>query len=85
MWVGYLPPIAAKILPARAILSVFSAYEIILAFWLLSNKKVFCAACLSALTLLAIIIPNLGVFSVVFRDVAILFSALALAVLSRKN
>ena len=85
MWIGFLPAAITKILPAQLVLFVFSAYEIFLALWLLANKKIFYAACLSSLTLLAIIIQNLGVFSIVFRDVAILFSALALAVLSYKN
>ena len=85
MWIGFLPPWTAKILPARAVLFGFAFYETVLALWLLANKKIFYAACLSTLTLLAIIIPNLGIFSVVFRDVAILFSALALAVLSYKS
>ena len=85
-WTGYLPHFLKTIFPERLLLGAFSCYEILLSFWLLSNKKIFHAAVLAAVTLFMIIVPNLApsLFDVVFRDVAILSSAIALAILEYK-
>ncbi len=64
---------------------IFSIYEIVLGLWLLTDKKTFHAASLAALTMTMIIIFNLSALDLVFRDVAILFAALALAALHHKN
>lgn len=82
-WIGFLPIFLRRIIPEKTLLLLFSLYEIVLASWLLSGKKVFYAAVISAMTLFAIIITNIGVMDIIFRDVAILAAALALATLSR--
>ncbi len=81
-WVGYLPVFLKKILPTNVLLGGFSIYEVFLAVWLLLGKKIFYVALLSALTLAAIIVFNIGVIDIVFRDFAILSAAFALAILS---
>ena len=81
-WVGYIPQFVQQLIPPRIFLHIHSAGEVFLALWLLSNKKTFYAAILSALALFAIIIFNVGALEIVFRDVTIMFAALALAVLS---
>lgn len=81
-WIGYLPIFLRHMFPANLLLAGFSAYQILLSFWLLSGKKALYAALLSALTLVGIIIANIGALDIVFRDFAILFAALALAALS---
>ena len=57
-------------------------YQIGLALWLLSGKYTFYAAILAAVTLLGIIFPNISDLDVIFRDVAIFFGAVALALLT---
>lgn len=84
-WVGFLPSWARALVPANVLLFTFSAYELALAFWLMSAKKSYYAALLSSATLLAIIVQNIGALDLVFRDVAIFFSAVALAVMSREK
>ena len=84
-WIGFLPSWIRSVMPMGTVLFLFSSYEVLLALWLLSNKKVIYAAGLSALTLLAIIAQNILALDLVFRDVAILFAALALGVLSREK
>lgn len=81
-WIGYLPIFLRHIFPASLLLSGFSTYQILLSLWLLSGKKTLYAASLSALTLVGIIFANVGALDVIFRDFAILFSAVALAALS---
>ena len=81
-WIGFFPLFIRDILPAQFLLTTFSFYELILGFWLVSGKWQFYAGLISAATLLGIIVFNLGVFDIVFRDVGLFFTALALAFLS---
>lgn len=80
-WAGFFPLGIRNIISETILLYTFSVYEVLLAFWLLSSWRVFYAALLSAFTLLAIIISNLGALDIIFRDVAILFMAVSLATL----
>ena len=80
-WTGYVPGFVKQIIPVNIFLAIHSFAELILAFWLLSGKKIFYAALISALAMLSIIVFNLGSLDIVFRDMAIMLSALALAVL----
>ena len=82
-WIGFLPEKMREMFPAATLLTIFSIYEIVLALWLLSDYKIFYAALLAALTMAAVVVTNIQQLDIVFRDVAILFSALALAALKR--
>lgn len=82
-WIGFFPMFLRDLIPANILLLIFSIFEIILALWLISNKAIFYASILSSFTLLGIIIFNFSSFDIVFRDVTILFAALALAFLSK--
>ncbi|KKS44207.1 hypothetical protein A2567_01415 [Candidatus Azambacteria bacterium RIFOXYD1_FULL_42_11] len=84
-WIGFFPVFLRNILPTGLILAGFSFYELTLGFWLISGKLQFYSAILSALTILGIIVFNLGAFDIVFRDIGLFFAALALAFLSRKG
>ncbi|MBU6141740.1 hypothetical protein KGO95_01295 [Patescibacteria group bacterium] len=81
-WIGYLPVFLRHIFPANLLLAGFSTYQIVLSLWLLTGKRAFYAALLSALTLVGIIVANIGALDIIFRDFAILFASLALAALS---
>lgn len=83
-WIGFLPPIMTNIVPGEILLPIFSVYEIILGLWLLSGWKSFYPAVLSAATMVGIIVSSPSQFIITFRDVAIFFSALALAFLHKK-
>lgn len=74
-----------NLLPGSTILTVFSVYQILLALWILSGWKTFYPSLLAALTISGIIIFNLGALEIVFRDIAIIFAALALAAWSYKK
>ena len=84
-WVGFLPQFLRDIFPVVFLLTSFSLYELALALWLLSGKQVKYAAILSAVTLFFIMASNLSQLDILFRDVAIFFSAVALAVLELKR
>lgn len=84
-WIGFYPQFIRNIVPDQILLYSHSFGEIFLAVWLLSGKKTFYAAVLSAVWILGIILGTLNVFLITFRDVAILFSAGALAVLTKSK
>lgn len=81
-WVGYFPIWLRNIIPEQILLFGFFLFELFLAIWVLSSWKTFYASILSALTILAIMLLNIGLFDIVFRDVPIFFAAIALAILS---
>lgn len=78
-WIGFFPLFLRDFFSADLLLPVFSFYELILGFWLISGKFQFYSALLSALTVLGIIVFNFGVMDIVFRDVGLLLAAIALA------
>jgi hypothetical protein len=81
-WVGYIPAFVQAIIPAKIFLYVHSIFNMALSLWLLSNRRTFYASVIASLALLSIIAFNYTALDIVFRDVAILFAAIALAILS---
>jgi len=82
-WASYFPNFIAQSDFAEMLIYAHGLAEIVLAVWLLSNKKIYLAAWLSALAMASIIVVNIELLDVVFRDFAIMFMALALATLSK--
>ncbi|MDP2641405.1 MAG: hypothetical protein Q8P39_02590, partial [Candidatus Yanofskybacteria bacterium] len=80
---GYLPAEASRFGSPEAMLFLFSLFQIALALWLFSGRGLRAASLLSAVALLAIILPNLGVMDLIFRDIGLFFAALALFSLSK--
>lgn len=84
-WIGYIPPVLRAIFPADLLLMGFSGFQVLLALWVLSGWKTLYAASLAAITFVAILVVNIGQIDIVFRDIAIFFAAVALAVGSTKK
>ena len=80
-WVGYLPHLVTRAIPAGLALKLFSASELALSLWLLSGKLVRYAAGVSALVMVAIIASDIHLFAITFRDIAIGCAAVALGLL----
>lgn len=77
-WIGYFPGFILDAGLGEEALYAWSAFEAALGLWLLSGKKVRLAGIVSVLTMVAIVIPNITVLDIVFRDIAILFMSAAL-------
>ncbi len=80
-WVGFFPQWMRSLVSEDLLLMFFSVYELALGVWLLWGKWARYAALLAAATFVGIVVANLGAFDIVFRDVTMVFAALALAVL----
>ena len=77
-WIGYLPGFVASSAYGYTALHAFSAVQVVIALWLLSGKKPVWSGSVSALTMVAIVIQNITILDIVFRDVAIFFMAASL-------
>jgi hypothetical protein len=81
-WVSYFPAIIMDNLPSGTVLKIFSVFELLLAAWLLSGVYIRWAALVCAATLGGIVLANFDLFQITFRDIALIFAALALASLT---
>lgn len=79
-WIGYLPEFLRTLIPAQFLLTSFSLYQLLVSIWILSGLKTRYAAAIAALTLLGIIGANITQADILFRDFAIFFAAIALAI-----
>ncbi len=80
-WIGYFPPFAQNIFTnSNLLLDIFGVVQIVIALWILSNKKIFLPSLAATFLLLGIIVFNWGAMDIMFRDVSIMFAALALVV-----
>ena len=84
VYLQYFPDFILKNFPAVLLLHMFGVYEILLAVWLLTRKWPKASAIMAMLTILAITVVNLSFFSIVFRNVSIFFSCVALYFLENK-
>jgi hypothetical protein len=80
-WVIYLPTVLTKTVSAFSLIKIFAIYELGLALWLASGRHIKYAASLGAVTFTGMILSNLGLMTIVFRDVALIFMCLALLAL----
>ena len=82
-WIGYLPAFVDDIFDADIALKIFSVIELLLAAWLLSGVYIRYAALATAALLAGIVVFNFDLFMISFRDIALVFAALALAALAK--
>ncbi|HEV2403454.1 MAG TPA: DoxX family membrane protein [Candidatus Saccharimonadales bacterium] len=82
-WVGFLPSFLTKVMAATTTLKIFAGYELLLGIWVLSGKFLRYSSVVCALTLAGIVILNFGQLITTFRDVGLVFMALALYAIDR--
>lgn len=81
-WVGYFPRFLRESVGEFLLLKLWGIFEIVLGLWILSGKKIFIPSVLASLSLLGLILANLGALDILFRDVAVLTVAVFLALTS---
>ena len=84
-WIGFVPNFIGLIISKEIFLMIFSIFEILLGIGLLFDYKTFALSILSSATLFLILFVNIINLEILFRDIAILFMALALISLSYKK
>lgn len=84
-WIGYFPSFLLGIAPDLVLLHSFGLLEVAIALWILSGRRIFIPSTLASILLVSIVAFNLQNFEVVFRDLSIACTALALAAMSRQK
>jgi hypothetical protein len=79
-WIGFIPNFITYFLPKTIFLHIHEILNLVLAIWLISSKRIYYAAIISAASIFSIIVFNLGALDIIFRDIAIFFAAIALAI-----
>ena len=82
-WVGYLPKFLHQTQDYHPLLTAFSAFELILASWLFWGKKLLWSSAIAVMMLAGVVVANFDSMSILFRDVGLIFMALALLELAR--
>ncbi len=82
-WAGYFPQFLQNMPFSNLLSAAFSVYEIILAAFLFWGRKLVWVSLLAAITLAAIVVLNLNILDITFRDVGLLMGALALFEMAR--
>lgn len=83
-WVGFLPDMLTERFDPNVLLKFFAVYELALGALLLSGLYVRYVALLAAATLAGIVITNFHILLLTFRDIGLMFAALALAAMKQK-
>lgn len=81
-WVGYLPEFVTGAVDGEVLLKLFSAFQLGLVVWLLSGRGIELAGLVCAAAFSGIVVANISLLQITFRDIALVFASLALAVLS---
>ena len=84
-WIGFVPNFIGAIISKEIFLMIFSGYQILVGIGLLFDYKTFALSILSSITLFLILFGNIMGLEILFRDIAILFMALALIALSYRR
>ncbi len=86
-WVGFLPQFLHQTQDNHPLLTLFSLFELILAAWLFWGKKLIWSSLLAVATLIGIVVFNFNatLMPIIFRDIGLIFMALALFELARSG
>ena len=86
-WIGYFPGFMLGLAgnQSELLLHGWGVIEIVLALWVLFGTRVYIPSVLMAVALIAVVVANPGQFPILFRDIAIAFAALSLAVVNRRK
>jgi len=80
-WLSFFPQFVLNMnIPQALLLGGFSVVHAIIAFWILSGKKIFIPSLLAAFFLAGVLAFNWSGMDVLFRDISLLLVCLALAV-----
>src|SRR4051812_16103479 len=78
-WIDFFPQFMRGIVPDQTLLLGWGALEIVIALWILSGKKIFIPSAAATVLLCAIVLFNLSLMQVVFRDLSLALVAAVLA------
>lgn len=81
-WVGFIPVWVSSYADQFLVLKIFEVLQLVLGAWILIGIRLRIASLVATAFFIGIIVSNVGAFDIVFRDVTMIFAALALFVLA---
>ena len=83
-WITYVPAFSNQFIDAKLALDLLSVFQIFLAAWLVIGKYLKISAVVAAAMLGGIMILNIPTLLITFRDIGLVFAAIALLFLDDK-
>lgn len=84
-WLSYFPPFLRNMFSDELLLWTWGMGEMVIGVWLLSGYKIFLPSIAASGLLLGIFIFDFSSMNVIFRNVSILSTAIALAIISNPH
>lgn len=84
-WVGYVPNFVSEQVDATLFVRMFATVQFALVVWLAIGAYLWLAGLILTAALSGILLTNLGVLEITFRDIGLAFAALAMAALDRQQ
>lgn len=78
-WIGFFPPFLLGYVSDSTMLLAWGAVEVVIALWILSGKHILIPSVLATFSLVLIVLFNLPLMEIVFRDIALALVAATLA------
>lgn len=77
-WISYVPMFSNSFINTKLALDLLSVFQIFLAIWLIVGKYIKISALIAAAMLGGIMIFNIPTLLITFRDIGLVFAAIAL-------
>jgi hypothetical protein len=84
-WVGFFPPFLTNAISTNVLITGWAIFQIGVGIWLLVGKKILIPSIIAAIMLIGILIFNIKLLDIIFRDVSILATAIVLIIASYKE
>jgi|SRR5688572_25161462 len=81
-WIGYLPSFVTDIVDGELFLKLFALFQLVLALWLLSGYNLHLAGLVCLATFSGILLGNLSLLEITFRDIVAICASAALTSLA---
>jgi len=88
-WIGFFPPFVSDAIGDETTLTyalhLFGILEIAIALWILAGRRIFIPSAIATVILFVIVISNITLLDILFRDIPIMLMSMALALMSRSE
>jgi len=84
-WISFFPPFVLTLVPGIIALYAWCLVEAVIALWIFSGRNIFLPSLAATAALVLIVVFNLSLMEIVFRDIGLACAAAALVIRSSKR
>src|ERR1035437_5072592 len=77
-WIGFFPNFLTNLISPNILITAWAILQIVIGLWLVLGKNILIPSILAAIMILGILVFNLKLLDIIFRDVSILASSVVL-------